>query len=71
MQGNLINIEQSNMKDRSVYFSNTLDFQGANMRRHNFKNYYRPYIDTIIKNQNNITKISQLQELGNKMNKFL
>ena len=67
----MINVEQSNMKDRSVYFSNTVDFQGGHMRRYNFKNYYRPYIDTIIKNLNNITKINQLHELGNKMNKFL
>jgi hypothetical protein len=59
------------MKDRSIYFSNSLNFQGSNTKRYNFKNYYRPYVDLIIKNPNNIAKINQLQEVGNKLNKFL
>jgi hypothetical protein len=59
------------MKDRSIYFSNTMDFQSTNMKRYSFKNYYRPYIDLIIKNPNNIAKINQLHEVGNKLNKFL
>lgn len=59
------------MKDRSIYFSNNVDFQNTNNKRYNFKNYYRPYIDLIIKNPNNIVKINQLNEVGNKLSKFL
>ena len=64
-------IENPKLKDRSIYFSNSMNFQSSNTKRYNFKNYYRPYIDLVIKNPNDIAKINQLQEIGNKLNKFL
>jgi hypothetical protein len=41
------------------------------MKKYSFKNYFRPYLDPIIKNPNNIAKTSQLNDAGNKLTKFL